>query len=114
MNSLKSVSPEFAEMIATALSDSGHADIVSELERTSIHRWMYDDSLSSGYICFVPSRPVPNLIRPVAPIGTTIFLLPEQGFNIDLGRDGRLLGIEFVGHSETAEKLKAASSGRPD
>lgn len=105
MKLLSAVSPEFAENIRAVLSDRGEHELASRVSSLRIYRWSYDHRSASGYVCFVPSRPISNLVRPVSPIGRSVLLLAEHGFNIDIGYDGRILGAEFIANEQLVENL---------
>jgi hypothetical protein len=110
MNLLASVAPDFVAKVAAALTQKGFAHLVPQLQTATIHRYMYDSALKCGYVCLSDSRPLPNLVRPVRPIAHTVFFLGEYGFNVDVGYQRQILGIEILGHDELARQLQEANT----
>ena len=110
MTTLATLAPEFASEVASALTAKGQPALVAQLSTEHIERCMYDPRHDAGYICLSRSRPIPNLVRPVDPIARTLFFLSDGGFNIDVSGDGRLLGIEFVGHGDLVRSLREANA----
>jgi hypothetical protein len=110
MTSLASLAPEFAADVAAGLSERGFTDLVFQLDSANVERCIYYASEDGGYICLSRSRPIANLVRPVDPIATSVFFPVERGFTVDLGHDGRILGIGFSHRSDVVTRLKEANA----
>jgi len=110
MRSLASLAPDFVAEVADALGQRGFRHLAPQLQTAIIDRWAYDASLRSGYICLSAARPISNLVRPVDPIAHTVFSLGERGFNVDVGLDDRILGIELAGREDVVDSLQRTNA----
>jgi hypothetical protein len=113
MSTLAALVPDFVAEVRTALSTEGRSDLIPQLEVGVIERCTYDPCLEAefhtGYIYLVRPRPSWYFEKLSKPVAETISFW-HLGFNVDVGHDGHLFGIELLNRADVFAKLRDANA----
>ena len=90
--------PELVRDIEGSLVRLGRGAVADQLRVAKLEAWDYDDFAQSTYLDLVATRD-PSAVNEV------ISLYDDIGVNLDLDRDGRILGIEVMGYEESFSRL---------
>ena len=108
MKTLAAVLPNLVSELKALLEGAGRAEIAALVAGAVVERYTYDGEVEAGYIRLaVPVRSLPfvNLTTDVA---ETISFYDERGLNVDITHNGDLFGVEFLGRTDIAARLKKA------
>ena len=104
------VVPEFASEVAAVLEAEGFPHLRERVLTATIEDWSYDASINWGYIRILQIRPG-SLTWQCAP--ETVAIAAPHWFNVNIGYDGDILGIELAGRTDLVDRLSAACAPEP-
>jgi uncharacterized protein YuzE len=100
--------PELVADIEGALVRLGRGSVADQLRTVTLKTWTFDEFAQATYLDLTASRD-PSAVE------ETISLYDDIGVNVDLDRDGRVVGLEVSGYEEFLSRLGkdiAANNGR--
>jgi uncharacterized protein YuzE len=90
--------PELVGDIEGALVRLGRGNVADQLRTVTLKSWTFDEFAQATYLQLAASRD-PSAVE------ETISLYDDIGVNVDLDRDGRVMGLEVVGYEESLSRL---------
>jgi uncharacterized protein YuzE len=90
--------PELVGDIEGALVRIGRGNVADQLRTATLKTWTFDDFAQATYLNFAASRD-PSAVE------ETLSLYDDIGVNVDLDRDGRVMGLEVFGYEQSLSRL---------
>jgi uncharacterized protein YuzE len=90
--------PELVGDIEGALVRLGRGNVADQLRTATLKSWTFDEFAQTTYLHLAASRD-PSAVE------ETVSLYDDIGVNVDLDRDGRVMGLEVSGYEESLSRL---------
>jgi uncharacterized protein YuzE len=91
--------PELVGDVEGALVRLGRGDVADQLRVATLVTWAFDDFAQAMYLQLAPKR------DPGA-VGETVSLYDDVPVNVELDKDGRVVGLDVVGYEEPLSRLR--------
>lgn len=90
--------PELVGDIEGALIRLGRGKVADQLRTATLKAWQFDEFAQATYLHLAPERD-PNGVE------ETLSLYDDIGVNVDLDRDGQVMGLEVFGYEQSLSRL---------
>jgi uncharacterized protein YuzE len=90
--------PELVGDIEAALVRLGRGSVADQLRTVVLKSWTVDDFAQATYLHLAAARD-PDAVE------ETLSLYDDIGVNVDLDREGRLVGLEIFGYEQSLSRL---------
>lgn len=95
---LSEVLPELVGDVVGALIREGRGRVADQLPGASLVAWEFDDFAQTTYLQLSASR------NPDA-VGETLSFSEDIGVNVDLDKEGKVMGLEVAGYEQLLSRL---------
>ena len=100
---LREALPEIVGDTEGALIRLGRGRVADQLRTATLVSWAFDDFAQATYLALVP--------KGSATVEETISLYDDLPVNVDLDKDGRVVGLDVVGYEDALARLGKGSAG---
>jgi uncharacterized protein YuzE len=90
--------PELVGDIVGALIRLGRGNVADQLRTVTLETWTFDEFAQATYLHL-------TVVRDPEGVEETISLYDDIGVNVDLDRDGRVMGVEVFGYEQSLSRL---------
>jgi uncharacterized protein YuzE len=90
--------PELVGDIEGALIRLGRGNVADQLRTLALKTWSVDEFAQSTYLHLTAARDPGG-------VEETLSLYDDIGVNVDLDRDGRVVGLEVFGYEQSLSRL---------
>ena len=90
--------PELVGDIEAALIRLGRGSVADQLRTVALKSWTVDEFAQATYL-HLAAVPDPNAVE------ERLSLYDDIGVNVDLDRDGRVVGLEVFGYEQSLSRL---------
>lgn len=90
--------PELVGDIEGALIRLGRGNVADQLRTVALKTWTFDELAQSTYLHLAAARDLNG-------VEETLSLYDDIGVNVDLDRDGRVMGLEVFGYEQSLSRL---------
>lgn len=95
--------PELVADAEGALVRIGRGRVATQLRTAALVSWEFDDFAQATYLALVEKASLH--------VEETISLYDDLPVNVDLDKDGRVVGLDVIGYEEALAKLGKGAAG---